>query len=388
MTAPAPTILSPLSCLAAPGRPGDSSCRVELWGPSLLSHLIHPAIFYALWVLGGLGVCIALPRRKASPQLLGALVAALAGGLFLIALGWTSRDHLPNLYFYIFSLLGLGAALRVITHPRPVYAALYFILTVLASAGLFLILSAEFMAFALIIVYAGAILITYLFVIMLATQAPEEGEVEVLATYDTQAREPAAATVVGFLLLAVLTSMMFKGVDELRVPGPMANNSLLTYEPRKVESVFRNHHLLDDGGTVSFVDAAGREITAEPGGRLIAAPAAITIYNPGKQPHTMIAADWPEEMSVKNVEHLGFNLLREHPGTIEIAGVILLMAMLGAVVLSRKQVQMDEEAKGHRSRMIAQDALAGVAPGIGRSPLETPPATDAARAASNGVHTS
>ncbi len=322
-----------------------------------MGYVIHPAIFYALWVLGGLGICIALPRRKASPQLLGALIAALAGGLVLIALGITAREHLPNLYFYIFSLLGLGSALRVITHPRPVYAALYFILTVLSSAGLFLILSAEFMAFALIIVYAGAILITYLFVIMLATQAPEEGEVEVLASYDVEAREPIAATIVGFLLLAVLTTMLFRGIEKLPLPGPVANNSLLTEMPRKVEGVLRNNDILKEGGTVSVADAA---------------TSAFIIRNPGEEERYLPIEQWPEELSVKNVEHLGFNLLRDHPGTIEIAGVILLMAMLGAVVLSRKQVQMDEEAKGHQARVLARDTLAGVNPGDGRSRFEAP----------------
>jgi len=54
------------------------------------------------------------------------------------------------------------------------------------------------------------------------------------------------------------------------------------------------------------------------------------------------------------VEALGFNLLRDHPGAIEIAGIILLMAMLGAVVLSRKQVQLDEEAKMRQSHMLSE----------------------------------
>jgi NADH-quinone oxidoreductase subunit J len=150
-----------------------------------IKQIINPYMLYGLCVLGALGVCLSLPRRGISPQVLGALIASLAGGLLLLGLGATNPGALPNIYFYIFSLVALGAALRVITHPRPVYAALYFVLTVIATAGLFLILSAEFMAFAMIIVYAGAILITYLFVIMLATQSPQEGEVEVLTEYDT-----------------------------------------------------------------------------------------------------------------------------------------------------------------------------------------------------------
>jgi type II secretory pathway pseudopilin PulG len=58
-------------------------------------------------------------------------------------------------------------------------------------------------------------------------------------------------------------------------------------------------------------------------------------------------------LNVTNGDRLGFNLLRDHPGTIEIAGVILLMAMLGAVVLSRKQVQIDEEAKMNQVQSLA-----------------------------------
>jgi hypothetical protein len=58
-------------------------------------------------------------------------------------------------------------------------------------------------------------------------------------------------------------------------------------------------------------------------------------------------------VKVSNVQSLGFNFLSEHPGTIEIAGVLLLMAMLGAVVLSRKQVQLDEDAKQKQAMELA-----------------------------------
>jgi hypothetical protein len=69
---------------------------------------------------------------------------------------------------------------------------------------------------------------------------------------------------------------------------------------------------------------------------------------------------------VKNPESLGFNLLKDHPGTIEIAGVILLMAMLGSVVLSRKQVQIDEEAKGRQAQALAAGGMTG-RPALGRA---------------------
>ena len=68
----------------------------------------------------------------------------------------------------------------------------------------------------------------------------------------------------------------------------------------------------------------------------------------------------PETISPRNVESVGFNLLAEHPGSIEIAGVILLMAMLGAVVLSRKQVELDEELKKQQSQRLASGASDGL----------------------------
>ncbi len=82
-----------------------------------------------------------------------------------------SQAGRPATFFVIFSVIAVAAAVRMITHSKPVYSALYFILVVLSSAGLFLLLQAEFMAFALVIVYAGAILVTYVFVLMLAQQA-------------------------------------------------------------------------------------------------------------------------------------------------------------------------------------------------------------------------
>ncbi len=307
-----------------------------------MDQIINPYILYGLCVLGALGVCLALPRRGISPQVIGALIAALAGGLGLVALGAKNPQALPNVYFYIFSLVALGAALRVITHPRPVYGALYFVLTVIATAGLFLILSAEFMAFALVIVYAGAILITYLFVIMLATQAPQEGEVEVLTEYDTAAREPVGAAVVGFLLLAILTTLMFKGLPELTKPGAQEPNALLTQMPRKVERSLR------ESGTITAdmslkTDAKGNAIIDFKANTVAVQDAS------GVEKQVQV----PDRLKITNPDRLGFNLLRDHPGTIEIAGVILLMAMLGAVVLSRKQVQIDEEAKMNQSRSLA-----------------------------------
>lgn len=304
-----------------------------------LGRLISPVGLYLLLAAGCVGVATALPRRGVNPRVIGAVAAAAAGGLVLLLLGLRAGDALPNFFFYVFAFVALAGALRVITHPRPVYAALYFVMTVLASAGLFVILSAEFVAFALIIVYAGAILITYLFVIMLATQAPTPEQVEALAEYDAQAREPLAATVVGFLLLGVLTTMLFRGVGELRPTDAdrAADASVVERLPGRVGAVLRREGAMRPGEHVASVSVRGGEAVVEDAlgrGRTVRLPDGI---------------------GATNVEGVAFTLLADKPGSIEIAGVILLMAMLGAVVLARKQVQLDEDAKArHAARLGAE----------------------------------
>ncbi len=69
--------------------------------------------------------------------------------------------------FYIFSALAIACAVMVIFQPNVIYSALYLIGTLLALAGLFLLLNAQFIAVVHIIVYAGAIMVLFLFVIML-----------------------------------------------------------------------------------------------------------------------------------------------------------------------------------------------------------------------------
>src|SRR5438477_11662212 len=132
--------------------------------------MLSPSLLFMLAVLGAVGMVLLLPGRKEAPlgYIGGAVLIAVAVifatqvGKFAVGIG---------VYFWIFSAIALLGAVRVITHTRPVYSALYFVLTVFASAGLFLLLKAEFMAAALVVIYAGAILITYVFVIMLAAEA-------------------------------------------------------------------------------------------------------------------------------------------------------------------------------------------------------------------------
>lgn len=69
--------------------------------------------------------------------------------------------------FYLFSAVMLFAAFRVITARNPVHAALYLVLAFFQAAGIWLLLQAEFLAIALVLVYVGAVMVLFLFVVMM-----------------------------------------------------------------------------------------------------------------------------------------------------------------------------------------------------------------------------
>jgi NADH-quinone oxidoreductase subunit J len=69
--------------------------------------------------------------------------------------------------FYSFSAILLFAALRVITSRNPVHAALFLVLAFFTSAGIWIQLQAEFLAITLVLVYVGAVMVLFLFVVMM-----------------------------------------------------------------------------------------------------------------------------------------------------------------------------------------------------------------------------
>jgi NADH-quinone oxidoreductase subunit J len=69
--------------------------------------------------------------------------------------------------FYVFSAILILAATQVITARNPVHAALFLVLCFFTAAGLWLLLKAEFLAIVLVLVYVGAVMVLFLFVVMM-----------------------------------------------------------------------------------------------------------------------------------------------------------------------------------------------------------------------------
>ncbi len=75
--------------------------------------------------------------------------------------------HFQDIVFYALAAVLLYAALSVITTRNPVYAALYLVLAFFTAAGIWLLLEAEFLAITLVLVYVGAVMVLFLFVVMM-----------------------------------------------------------------------------------------------------------------------------------------------------------------------------------------------------------------------------
>ena len=79
----------------------------------------------------------------------------------------TNRHDFQTALFYFFAAILVFAALRVVTARNPVHAVLWLVLSFFTAAAHWLMLRAEFLAIALVLVYVGAVMVLFLFVVMM-----------------------------------------------------------------------------------------------------------------------------------------------------------------------------------------------------------------------------
>ncbi|HTQ37882.1 MAG TPA: NADH-quinone oxidoreductase subunit J [Pirellulales bacterium] len=163
-------------------------------------------------ILAGLALWLMLPRGSAKGRAVGAVLGIVALGLLgsrLLPLGlWSS-----NVVFWILSAVTVAAAACTVTFRSPVYCAVWFAMTLTGTAGIFMVQGAQFLAVATIVVYAGAILVTFLFVLMLAHPKGD-------AYYDRVSWEALLGAAAGTVLLAILSVTIGKlGLNQVQGPA-------------------------------------------------------------------------------------------------------------------------------------------------------------------------
>ncbi|HTL67075.1 MAG TPA: NADH-quinone oxidoreductase subunit J [Lacunisphaera sp.] len=125
-----------------------------------------------------------------------------------------------NLLFLIFTFLTLGGAALVVVNKNAVNAAMFLLVSLVGVAGLFVLLDAALLAFVLLLVYAGAVVALFLFIIMLLDTRP--------AALKAFTRPTIVAAALGGLLLAAGVVMLHRHA-ELPAAAPAATPSLRDY---------------------------------------------------------------------------------------------------------------------------------------------------------------
>ena len=115
--------------------------------------------------------------------------------------------------FYICGLIAILATLRVVTHTNPVHALLYLIISLLAIAGVFFSLGAYFAGALEIIVYAGAIMVLFVFVVMMLNLGGTEIE---------QERKWLQPAILSAVLLVVIVYAIL-GINDQGIDGAAIN---------------------------------------------------------------------------------------------------------------------------------------------------------------------
>ena len=263
--------------------------------------------FFAV-VLGASGTYLLLPHGHGSrkPRTAHAAGAALAGlALLLFAALWSPPAGLAadlgrfvsGAFFYAFALGAVASAVLTVTSRDPIHSALWFAAVVLATTGLFVQAGASFLAAGTVIVYAGAVIVTFLFVIMLA-------QMEGRAPYDRAARMPLRSTWTCFLL--------FFGVVW----------SILHVTPPQAPA---------DGAGATVVALPRTDAVAAQAAPLAVRPVADVIARAARP--TALLSD-PQGRPKPHVAGLGETLYTDHLVTVELAGTLLFVALIGALAIA------------------------------------------------------
>ncbi len=117
--------------------------------------------------------------------------------------------------FYFFAAILIFAATRVITVKNPVHAALFLVLAFFSSAAIWMLLHAEFLAITLIVVYVGAVMVLFLFVVMML-------DINITVVREGFVRYFPIATLVGIIILIEMGLVLWNASAGLATPETVA----------------------------------------------------------------------------------------------------------------------------------------------------------------------
>jgi len=236
-------------------------------------------LFTVLMLFGAVvGLWLAMAQRRFQAKRLGVAIATFSLLGVILPFDTPGVGAVEHFQFWVCSIGALVGGVSMISSRDPVHGALWFAVATISVCGLFLMQAAPFLAAATVIVYAGAIIVTFLFVMMLAQQNG-------VSAYDRNPRGPTMA----ILMSAVVLVTMIAALHDFHGDSPMA-----------------------------LADRAARAEEGEP-----------------TAPPEGSAAETPPKLGAMHT--LGRSLFVDHLLAVELAGTLLLIATVGAILLAPRR---------------------------------------------------
>jgi NADH-quinone oxidoreductase subunit J len=247
------------------------------WQLGMITPIVLGALAYLLLQHGVL--------TKSKPLIAGGVISFC--GAIVFAIGF-APSTMESVMLMCFCSIATAGGISFLVAREPVYAALGFATAVLSTCGIMFMQSALFLAAATMIVYAGATIIIFLFVLMFAQQTQ-------LRTYDVQLTNPVVAAAIGAVLLITIT-MCVTGEKGIKLASPDASRP---YSGAVLPEELRSSAAND------FLKNQSIESISVPG----------------------------------TTAGLGRSLYTDYLIAVELAGAVLLVATIGAIALAQRPAE-------------------------------------------------
>ena len=206
-------------------------------------------------------------------------------------------------FFYAFSAVLLFAAFRVITARNPVHAALYLVLAFFQASGVWMLLKAEFLSISLVLVYVGAVMVLFLFVVMML-------DINIDSIRQGFWKHFPLAATVGAVIALELAAVLLGG---FRISEPQQAAALVPLTPEVVASAAN-----------AASAAAGHVVVPQ----------------------------------VSNTKALGILMYTEYLYPVQVAAIILLVALIAAIALTlRARKDSKYQNPSDQVRVKARDRI-------------------------------
>ena len=242
--------------------------------------------------------------------------------------------------FYAFSAVMLFASFRVITARNPVHAALYLVLAFFQASGIWMLLKAEFLSIALVLVYVGAVMVLFLFVVMML-------DINIDSIRQGFWKHFPLAATVGAVVALELAGVLLGG---FRISEPQQQVAAQVIAPAAVTAV-------------APVDVASAAVDA-----------ASTVASAADVGHMVVA-------QASNTKALGVLLYTEYLYPVQVAALILLVGLIAAIALTlRARKDSKFQNAGDQVRVKARDRVELVKMDAVKPVSDAPAAAEEAKA--------